>query len=48
VRHGPKGMSDGGTMELTEGGGENGTAAQRRCDGGSPVGRRRHEAEDRD
>jgi hypothetical protein len=34
VRHGPKGADDGGTMELTEGGGNDGvTTAQRREDG---------------
>jgi hypothetical protein len=41
VRRGPKGMSDGGTTELTEGGGE-------WRGGGSSVDRRGHEAGERE
>jgi hypothetical protein len=45
VRRDPKGADDGGTVELTEGGG--GTMAWRHDDG-SLVGWRRHEAEERE
>jgi hypothetical protein len=48
VRHGPKGVDERGMVELTEGGGDNGTLARGWHGGGSPVGRSGHEAEERE
>jgi hypothetical protein len=47
VRRCPKGVDDGGVVELTKGGADNGATTRRRHGGGSLVGRCGHEVEEK-